>query len=48
MDVALYLVAAAILVVLILFALKVRRKTQDGKLAFKLMWDIGELANVNC
>lgn len=31
MDIALYLIAAAILIVLILFALKVRRKTQEGK-----------------
>lgn len=32
MDIAMYLVAAAILIVLILFALKVRMKTQEGKL----------------
>lgn len=31
MDVALYLAAAAVLVVLILFALKVRGRTQEGK-----------------
>lgn len=32
MDVVMYLIAAAILIVLILFALKVRTKTQQGKL----------------
>lgn len=31
MDIALYLVAAAVLIVLIVFALKVRRKTQEGE-----------------
>lgn len=31
MDPVLYVIAAAILVVLIFFALKVRRKTQEGK-----------------
>lgn len=31
MDVELYLIAAAILIVLIVFAVKVRRKTQEGK-----------------
>lgn len=31
MDVVLYLIAAAVLVVLILFAVKLRRKTQEGK-----------------
>lgn len=32
MDIVMYLVAAAILVVLILVALKVRMKAQEGKL----------------
>lgn len=32
MDIVLYLVAIAVLIVLILFALKVRMKTQEGKL----------------
>ena len=36
MDVALYLIAAALLIVLIVFVLKVRRKTQDGKKASEL------------
>lgn len=31
MDIALYLAAAVVLIVLILFALKVRGKTQEGK-----------------
>lgn len=31
MDVALYLIAAAILIVLIVFAVKVRQKTREGK-----------------
>lgn len=31
MDVALYLIAAAVLIILIVFALKVRGKTQEGK-----------------
>lgn len=32
MDIVMYLIAAAILIVLILFALKVRMKTEEGKL----------------
>ncbi len=31
MDVALYLIAAAVLIILIVFALKIRGKTQEGK-----------------
>lgn len=45
MDIALYLAAAAVLIVLILFALKVRGKTQEGR---SLTSDIGEGANANC
>ena len=37
MDVALYLIAAAILIVLIAFVLKVRRKTQEGELMLTLV-----------
>lgn len=32
MDIVMYLIAAAILIILILIALKVRMKTQEGKL----------------
>uniref|UniRef100_A0A671UBA4 DDRGK domain-containing protein 1 n=1 Tax=Sparus aurata TaxID=8175 RepID=A0A671UBA4_SPAAU len=49
MDIALYLIAAAILIVLILFALKVRRKTQEGKEScclYNIMCDVKRVTSV--
>lgn len=42
MDAALYLVAAALLAVLILFVLKVRRKTQEGEQLWSRGWKTAE------
>lgn len=43
MDIAVYLVAAALLIALILFALKVRGETQEGKSI-----DSERLTDVSC